>query len=250
MRKVFFGMAMLVALAAFARDTRRELSVNLKFAPQEGVDSHSPDLTAGMMERAVALRVEDGRGGDATEIGQGTNDDDRHFPIVASTDVLPYIAETLTSVADDWGLKVDAKAADRVLKIKLMRFYVDESNKAVGSVYASEVKVTYTLEDGKGTKLMDGAASGSAHRYGRARSEDNCNEVLSDALKEAFAEVLSHPRLQDAWVSGKAAGGSGGGSSKPESVEERLRKLDDLLKKGLITKEEYDRKRAEILKDV
>jgi hypothetical protein len=34
-----------------------------------------------------------------------------------------------------------------------------------------------------------------------------------------------------------------------ESVEERLRKLDDLLKKGLITKAEYDQKRADILKN-
>jgi hypothetical protein len=201
-----------------------------------------------MMERAVMLRVEDGRGGDAAEIGQGTNDDDQHFPIVASTDVLAYLNETLTSVADDWGLKLD-KSADRVLKIKLARFFVDESNKAVGSVYASEVKFTYTLEDGKGKRLTDGAASGSAHRHGRARRADNCNEELSDALKEAFAEVLSDPRVQDAWVSGKSTGGSGS-TAKPESVEERLRKLDDLLKKGLITKEEYDRKRAEILKDV
>lgn len=34
------------------------------------------------------------------------------------------------------------------------------------------------------------------------------------------------------------------------TVEERLKKLDDLLKKGLITKAEYDRKRAEVLKDL
>jgi uncharacterized lipoprotein YajG len=250
MRKVLFVVLTCVAVTAFARDTRRELAVDLKFAPQEGVNSNSPDLTAAMLERAVTLRVEEGRGGDAMEIGQGTNDDDQHFPIVASSDVLQYLTQTLSSVAQDWGLKVD-KAADRVLTLKLMRFFVDESNKAVGSVYASEVKVTYTLADAKGKHLMDGAASGSAHRYGRARSADNANEVLSDALKETFAEVLSDPRLQDAWVSGKSTGGSGSGTSvKPESVEERLRKLDDLLKKGLITQDEYDKKRAEILKDV
>jgi uncharacterized lipoprotein YajG len=252
-RKFFFMVLMFVAVAAFARDTRRELAVDLKFAPQEGVDSNSPDLSAGMLERGVMLRFEEGRGGDALEIGQGTNDDDQHFPIVASSPVLPFLQETLTSVASDWGLKV-ADAADRVLTMKVMRFFVDESNKALGSVYASEVKVTYTLADKGGKRLMDGAASGSAHRYGRARSADNANEVLSDALKETFANVLSDPRLQDAWVSGKASGGSSssssGGSAKPESVEERLRKLDDLLKKGLITKEEYDRKRAEILEDV
>ena len=249
MRKCFVAILLFVAFGAFARDTRRELSVNLRFAPQEGVDSNSPDLTAGMLERAVTLRFEEGRTGEALEIGQGTNDDDQRFPIVSSTPVLPYLSDTLKSVATDWGLKVE-DAADRVLTMKLMRFFVDESNKAVGSVYASEVKVTYTLEDKSGKRLMDGAASGSAHRYGRARSADNCNEVLSDALKETFANVLSDPRLQDAWVSGKASGGGSGGAAKPESVEERLRKLDDLLKKGLITKDEYDKKRAEILKDV
>lgn len=35
-----------------------------------------------------------------------------------------------------------------------------------------------------------------------------------------------------------------------ESVEERLEKLNGLLKKGLITKEEFDTKKAEILKDM
>jgi hypothetical protein len=34
---------------------------------------------------------------------------------------------------------------------------------------------------------------------------------------------------------------------KKGDVEERLRKLQDLLDKGLITKEEYDKKRQEIL---
>jgi hypothetical protein len=251
MRKVLFAMLMFVTAAAFARDSRRGFEVDLRFTPQEGVSANSPDLTEGMLERPVAVRVEEGRAGDPLEIGQGTNDDDEHFPIVASTPLMPYLADTLTAVATDWGLKVD-KGADRVLTVKVLRFHVDESNKAVGSVYAAEVKLTFTLADGGGRRLADGAASGSAHRYGRARSEDNANEVLSDALKEAFAEVLSSSRLQEAWVSGKAsAGGSGGSSSgKPDSVEERLRKLEDLYKKGLITKEDYDKRKAEILDEV
>ena len=249
MRKFVLAMLILVTVNVFARDSRKELSVDLRFTPQEGVSANSPDLTAGMLERTVTLRVEDGRTGDALEIGQGTNDDDEHFPIVASSPLLPYLADTLKSVATDWGLKVE-DPADRVLTMKVTRFFVDESNKALGSVYASEVKVTFTLADRSGKPLMSGATSGSANRYGRARSADNSNEVLSDALKEVFATVLSDSRLQEAWVSGKASGGGSAGASKPESVEERLRKLDDLLKKGLITKEEYDAKRAEILKDV
>jgi hypothetical protein len=106
-------------------------------------------------------------------------------------------------------------------------------------VYASEVRLAWTLLDGTGAHLGEGSGSGAAHRYGRARSNDNCNEVLSDALKEAFSEVLS-----------TAGSSTSASTSDKVTVEERLRKLDELLQKGLITKEEYDRKRAEILKDV
>lgn len=247
----FVIVALLLAASAFARDSRKELSVNLKFAPQEGVKANSPDLTPSVLERTIAFNVEDARGGDATAIGQATNDDDESFPVRASSDVIAYLTDTVRQVASDWGVKT-ADKPDRVLTLKVARFFVDESNKALGSVYAAEVKFTYTLADASGKKLIEGAASGSAHRYGRARSADNCNEVLSDSLKEAFANVISDPRLQEAWASGKASGGStaGGGSPAAESVEERLRKLDDLLKKGLITKEEYNKKRAEILKDI
>jgi hypothetical protein len=35
-----------------------------------------------------------------------------------------------------------------------------------------------------------------------------------------------------------------------DSAEERLKKLDGLFKKGLITKQEYEAKKADILKDI
>jgi uncharacterized lipoprotein YajG len=253
MRKIQIALFVLVAATAFARDSRKELTVNPKFVPQEGVQSNSPDLIPAMLERTVALKVEDARGDDPAVIGQGTNDDDQPFPIRSSGDVIAFLADTLAQVGTSWGLK-PADKPDRTLTLRLSRYFVDESNKALGSVYAAEVKLTYVLTDGAGKKLTEGAASGSAHRYGRARSADNCNEVLSDSVKEAFANVLSDPRLQEAWASGRASAGAsagapaGGGTS--ESVEERLRKLDELLKKGLITKDEYNKKRAEILKDL
>ena len=241
-------IALVVSANLTAKDTRKELTINLKFVPQEGVKSNSPDLTPSVLERTIAVRIEDGRGTDAARIGQGTNDDDETFSIQASTDVTAYLTGTLHQLATAWGVKV-ADAPERVLALRLTRFFVDESNKALGSVYAAEVKFTYTLNDSSGKKLLEGASSGSAHRYGRSRSADNCNEVLSDSLKEAFVNIVSDAQLQEAWASGKAASGSTG-TAKAETVEERLRKLDELLKKGLITKEEYDKKRAEILKDI
>ena len=246
-RVAFVVVSLFLSLTVAHADTRKELSVDLKFVPQEGVKSTSPDLTPAVLERTIALRVEEGRG-DATAIGEGTNDDDQTFVIRASAEVAPYVADTVRSVASAWGINT-AESPERILTLRLMRFHVAESNKAVGSVYTAEVKFTYALTAANGTKLMEGAASGSATRYGRARSAENCNEVLSDSLKEAFANVISDPRLQEAWASGRASGKSGG-QGNAESVEERLRKLDELLKKGLITKEEYDRKRAEILKEL
>jgi hypothetical protein len=252
MHKLRFAAAALIVLVStllFARDSKRELGVNLKFAPQEGVQSDSPDLAPSVLERSVHIVVEDARGGDPQSIGEGTNDDDASFPIRATEEVLPYLSATVQEVAGDWGVKT-SEAADRVLTLRVTRFEVEESNKPVGSMYAAEVKLTYTLADRGRKTLTDGAASGSAHRYGRARSAENCNEVLSDALKEALAKTLSDARLQSAWASGKAAPGTAKEKQPAESVEQRLKKLDDLLKKGVITKEEYDRKRAEILKEL
>jgi uncharacterized lipoprotein YajG len=229
----------------------KDLTVNLKFVPQEGVHSESPDIPPSMLEQSYELRVEDGRSAaDALRIGKGTDDDDEVFSINAGSDVVAYTKETLASVSADWGLKT-ADSSERILTVKIARFFVEESNKALGSMYASEVKLSWILAAANGTKLAEGAGSGSAHRYGRARSADNCSEVLSDALKEAFGDVLAGQSLQTAWTSGKAAAGGGAATSGEKgSVEERLRKLDDLYKKGLITKEDYEKRKAEILKDV
>jgi len=250
MRKpsAFVLSLLLITTSAIARDSIKELSISLKFVPQEGVQSSSPDLQPAMLDRTTEVRVEDGRGlTDAADIGQGTNDDDKRFIIRATSDVRAFVEETSRQVLSNWGLKITAPAR-RILNLRVMRFYVDESNKAVGSVYAAEVKLAYTLSDDNGRTLAQGTVGGEAHRYGRARSADNSNEVLSDALKEALASTLSEPTLQNAWISGSA--GTSAKQTSKETPEERLRKLEDLYKKGLITKEEYEKKRAEILKEL
>jgi hypothetical protein len=239
-----------ISTLAYARGNLKELTVPLKFTPQEGVHASSADLPPALLNQSVEIRVEDARKlADALVIGQGTGGDDKIFPIHADHDVVAYVQEVAASVAKEWSLKTDHPAS-RTLILQLTRFNIDESNKALGSIYAAEVKFGYILKDARGRTLAEGSASGTAHRYGHAHSPENINEVLSDALKEAYANVLAEQPLQTAWVSGKAATASTSPSTSPESAEERLRKLDDLLKKGLITKAEYDKKRAEILKDM
>src|SRR5689334_7848088 len=140
---------LLILFAALPLFAASELSVDLKFVPQEGVHSSSPDLAPWVLDKSVRIVVEDGRGGDdALTIGKGTDDDDRAFPIRASAAVLPYLAATSRDVADQWGIKTSDKS-ERVLTLRFTRFFVEESNKALGSVYAAEVKLTFTLAEGK-----------------------------------------------------------------------------------------------------
>lgn len=247
MRRLFvLGLMLLTAGVVHARGNLKELTVPLKFVPQEGVHGSNPDLQPGVTDLTVQFVVEDARKQDnALTIGQGTGGDDKLFPINADQNPIGYLRDVLGGVAKQWGLKEGTPAA-RTLTLQVTRFFIDESNKAVGSVYGTEVKVAYTLKDAKGVTLATGATSGTAHRYGRAHSPENINEVLSDATKEAFANVFGDAALQTAWVSGKPAEAAGKGLS----AEDRLRQLDDLLKKGLITKDEYEKKRADVLKDM
>jgi len=242
-------LVVLATPAAFARGNLKELTVPLKFVPQEGVHASTADLPPALLDLTVELRVEDARKlPDLLVIGKGTGGDDKPFPIHADRDVRAFIQDTLVTVGKEWSLKLEGSPA-RKLTLQIAVFSIDESNKALGSMYSADAKLAFTLTDAQGRALASGVGAGSTHRYGRAHSPDNINEVLSDALKEAYANVLGDQTLQTAWVSGKAAGTSGA-SRTVESPEERLRKLDDLLKKGLITKEEYQQKRADILKEM
>jgi hypothetical protein len=250
-RRLTLALAALsIASLAFARGNLKELTVPLKYTPQEGVHTTSADLTPALLEKAIDVRVEDARKlADPLLIGQGTGGDDKVFPIHADHDVIAFIQEMVTGVGKEWSLKQEHPAG-RTLVLQVTRFNVDESNKALGSMYGTEVKLAFILKDARGNKLAEGVGTGSAHRYGHAHSPENINEVLSDALKEAYANVLADPGLQKSWISGTATAGATTTTHAAESAEERLRKLDDLLKKGLITKAEYDKKRAEILKDM
>lgn len=204
-RSILFLLMFALAGAAYGRgSTPKELVVNLKFKPQEGAHSTTANIPPSMLDKSVAIHVTEHRNEtDPKVIGQGTGGDDKTFPIKSATDIKPFIDETLESVAKSFGLKVNEQGGDRSLNITVTRFFIDESNKALGSVYSSEVKLGYTLKSSGGKELVEGATTGSAHRYGHAHSEENINEVLSDALKEAFANVLDDSKLQDAWAGKK-----------------------------------------------
>ncbi len=252
------GLAV-VAATAQQRSTKSDLLVDLKFTVQESFASASAALSPSMLDKVAVIRVRDARNhANLLTIGTGTDDDDLFFPILASTDVAAFVTESVEKMALGQGLKIGAEPARR-LDLRLTKFMVNEGNKAVGSTYSAEVHFAFTLLAGDGTMLMEGAASGQANRYGRARSAANCSEVLSDAMKDAFMKVIGDHALQTTWASGAPAGGAASPSTMSsgttaaasaapkESIEVRLKRLDDLLAKGVISKEEHATARAAIL---
>lgn len=238
---LLIATALLAPLAARAADSG-PLDISLRYVPQESVGTSVANLPLGINERPVSLSMEDGRtGADAAVIGETTDDDDRVWPVRAAN-LVPYINEVLTKTAGEWGIRTDIDAPLR-LAGKLMRFKVSESNKAVGSTYNADVQVGFALKNARGQLLWQGTSAGDATRYGRARSADNMNEVLSDALKEAYAGLFNDSGLQSAWMgkgtpvtSGSSPStASSGGTGAAISPQALLDELVKLKKQGFTT---------------
>ena len=195
----FLILLTLVALTTPAWAKKNTTDVRLDFRPQQEIGGAEADITRDMLERSVELRIHDSRpGDDASEIGTRTDDDDRLHTLRSTNDVGEYVSEVLGELAGEWGLKVE-EGADLVLDVALVKFKIVETNQAVGATFNADVRLSTELQDSGGQELWSGTSPGDATRYGKKFSNENVNEVLSDALLEAFAELLSDGGLHDAW---------------------------------------------------
>ena len=189
-----YGLALLNPLAR-----EKDRVMDLRFVPQESTGAPSPTLSGTMVARPASLLFEDGRQlSDKAIIGEGTGDDDEVFIWRTSNDVKAFAEDVFLKTVPTWGVQLDPKA-ELLLNVKLMQYFVREADQAVGSTYAAEARVVFALKASAGEVLAEGTAAGSAHRYGRKRSAENCSEVLSDAIKEAYAKLIDDSRLQTAW---------------------------------------------------
>jgi hypothetical protein len=202
--------------------------ITLRYSPQESVGTSVPALTADISQLPVRLSIADGRTvNDPMVIGESSDGNDRNWPVRVKNDLVAWANEVLAKNAGDWGIRT-APDAPLTLAGKLTRFHVGESNKAVGSTYNADVAVSFVLSDSRGRTLWQGTAQGDATRYGKSRSEENVNEILSDAMKEVYANILAEPELQNAWV-GKSASGSGGSATSATSATSAPMTPADLL---------------------
>ncbi len=234
-------LSLLLALAVspLAAKELGPFNITLRYSPQESVGTSVPTLTMGISDVPVRLSIEDGRTiADPAVIGDSTDDDDRVWPVRAANDLLGWANEVLLKNAGEWGIRV-SDSAPLQLEGSLLRFMVNESNKAVGSVYNADIRVGFRLLDAKGQLLWEGTAAGDATRYGKSRVEENVNEVLSDAIKEAYATALGDPALQNAWLGKGGPAATATASSAPAAArmtpDELLAELVKLKKQGFST---------------
>jgi hypothetical protein len=94
--RAFVHAVVLVSLAtlAQARGNLKELTVPLKFIPQEGVHESSADLPPKLLNQSFEIRVEDARKFDyPLLIRQRAGGTDKRFPIHADHDVASFVQE-------------------------------------------------------------------------------------------------------------------------------------------------------------
>lgn len=201
-RALFLVAATLVALPPTALAARRnDPNIQLDFRPQQTVAAAEAVIYGAMLEKPARLRLEDGRTAeDKSLIGTRTNDDDRVFKLkaVGEDAVMEHVKDVLTESAASWGVQI-AAGAPRELEVRLLVFRIVETNQVVGATYKAQVRLAYSISRPGGEPRMSGTAEGDATRYGRKFSDANINEVQSDALLEAIANMLSDPALQNAW---------------------------------------------------
>ena len=233
MRLLIVAVVLLGATAAFAKHA--DLVVPLQFTPTTATNEESPTLSAKALERTFRLEVADARNeSDKSLIGDATDDDDSHFAVKTPTDVSAFASETFLKLTSGWGLRLDPKA-ELVVTVAIARWFISETNQAVGSSYAADVTLRGELRDPSGATVWRGTAQGDARRYGKAQSIANYNEVSSDGAAEALAKLFSDPAFQAA-LEGKTSqaaptNASTGGETTltPDAL---LQQLVELAKNG------------------
>jgi hypothetical protein len=119
----------------------------------------------------------------------------------------------------------------------------------------SEIGTVYGSGSGFGTSSEETMTSAQNELRNRAAAQ-GANYVVMDVLgSDRHGMSISGRAFRcDRLPSNMAPAGSAttatGGAAPAGDAEARLRKLKDLLEKGLITQEDYDRRRAEIVQSL
>lgn len=235
---ILAAASLLLALGAEARESG-PFTLTLQIPPEAAGDAAA---VAAFAEHPAKVTVVEGRtGADLTAIGEISDHADKAFPILAANDAVAWADGAFKKSAAAAGIRVSPDAP-LALAARLTGLKLTAVTKAFGSTYNAEIQLTYTLADSRGRTLWQGAAEGSANRYGKARSAENANEVLADAAREAFGNALNDAGLQGAWggkgkpvAAASPSAAAPAATAAPISPADLLADLVKLKKQGFTT---------------
>ncbi len=108
----------------------------------------------------------------------------------------------------------------------------------------TNVKVSYSFQKKQGGVIISGEYMEHSNKGWK-----NCVRTISARISSDVANAIAGKYMPSAKLDGDAKEPQEQ-DNKDKSIEERLQKLDDLKAKGLVTQEEYTRKKEEILTDL
>jgi hypothetical protein len=172
------------------------LDVPLVFRPENATPGHygqvpaSPGLKLSLPPVADERDVKD-------RIGQNTELAGKEPRPILATSVTPaeymhsVLMQELTTAG--YGPVPDGSGANRVLSVRLKRFFTTEANK-----YDCEVVVAAEVRDQSGAVLWKGDARGASENWGRSMSPKNYQGCFTDAAIDVVADLLGNKQFQAA----------------------------------------------------
>lgn len=197
MRQLILGLALpALVLASACSSSKTDLTVPLTFRPEHQPHGQFASVQASPSLRLYVAPVSDDRA-DQRTIGENTEVAKKPpRPVYGSG---PSPADFVGSILSRELLHArltpvpDAAQANRILAVRLTRFYTAESSR-----YNTDVRGTAEVRDGSGHVLWTGQSAGQSSRFGSSLSPENYNEGFSDATLEMIAGFLNDQNFRKA----------------------------------------------------
>jgi hypothetical protein len=158
--------------------------------------------------RLYVMPVADERS-DKDHVGANKESDPAVPVVAAKTQPTDFVARIVSSELSSGGVKIasDPGGANRALRIRLQRFYTEETG-----TYASEVTAVAEVLDDKQQVVFSATVTGTGKQWGRSLNADNYDEVFSRATFDMAKNMLTQPDFQKALDVGGGGAPHGGAS--------------------------------------
>lgn len=185
-RTAIYAAVLLVAATAAAAVPTRTLKLEPKLEKKRPLPAIA--LATVLAGRPWVVEVEDARGSaDPEVVGAQKDGSTTVYEWRAAAAVGPAVAKMLRVVLGGAPANDSAGGGD-VVRVSLTKFRIDEISQTFGSSYQADVGMHVAVESG-GARVWAGSVSGGARKSGPDQRASICNEVLTQALAHALAEV-------------------------------------------------------------